>query len=307
MNEAGLDQAHLLIDKLTRKAMKQMIVGLQGKAQAGTIMQENLRFLAEILSKAALSPGESARLQAMLQCVAMPEGQVAVVPIGEDVSKYAGGMVNGRVSVVENIIVDGQKVEMAKPVIASVLAKNRELLEEVGTSSAQGEVRVVSYQGKLPEMMEAQGNFAANIGCYLEKAGCLQERMAPTQALAQAYYHWHAKRSKRNHRRMARVVIRILKHEARAGGRDSNRQAAFNEAMEKVNILFRESPIFKKSVILGRIEEDIIHAPRSLGTGGQLGFIWLWQKRSGDFILDNNLEDQLRRLRLRNFRMEGAA
>ncbi len=306
-NEAGLDQAHLLIDKLTRKVMQQMITSLQGKAQAGTIVQENLKFLAAILSQEALSLGESARLQAMLQGTAMPEGQLAVAPIGEDVSKYAGGMVNGRVDVVENIVVGGQKVEMAKPVIASVLAQSCKLLEVLGTASAQGEVLVVSYQGKLPELIAAQGNFTANMGRYLEKAGYLQERMAPTQALAQAYYRWHAKRSERNHRRMVRVVIRILKHAARAGEKDAGRRVSFDEAMEKINILFRESPIFKKSVILGQIAEDIIYAPRSLSTGGQLGFIWLWQKRSGDFILDNNLEDQLRRLRLRNFRMEGAA
>jgi hypothetical protein len=258
------------------------------------------------LEQDALTPETSARLQKMLEILSLQEGDIQASVVGEDVSQFAGSMVNGRINVIENIEFNGQIMSVAKPVVANVLASKAEDIEALQNLPKETRVSVIEYKGTLSTLREKRGRISTDLGSVLSKADLFQGRLEPTRSLAQAYYRWHANKTDGNKRAIARTLIRMLKYEGRQVAADSTRQAEYDAALLAVNDLFRKSKLYR-GVQAGRNGEIDLYLPTELRRGGQLAYVGLCRQMRGDFVLNEELEDLLRRERLRNFRMSSAA
>ncbi len=315
----GPSRVRLLVDPAQRAFLSETVDRMSRAAATGA---PEVRSLLGLIGRAlqedsggALDPRTGVQLLAGLQAVS-PAGVMAV-PLGEDVTVWNGGMVNGRVEV-KRLRSGEQDVEVAKPVVANVLAREARTIEDLAAGRAgQGELWVLPYTGRLTRPLPATGRFARDVAGRLQDSEIFRDQLRPSQALAQAYYRWYGRKSPENAARLARVPIRLLRRAANdlsANGRPEA-EVGYGRALLSVNALFGTSPVFRRrSTRLGtclRAEPPgplEVMAPADLRPGAVLAWAALWSRlpQTG-FALDDRWEERLQRSRLRNFRISSAA
>jgi hypothetical protein len=303
----------LVLSPAEKENLRALVAATRQSLAPASPLQGPLQILQDLLAPgtAALSPQASLQLQHLLRAAALPAGSVHSVYVGEEASpQCAGSMVNGLLEDLPKVSVQGFKLEMAKPVVANVFHASREVIENLGRVGNET-VSVMPYAGQLPEVLGAQGRFGQDVADRVTGRGLFSPAsLAPERALAQAYFRWAKQGNAQNNKLLAGVVIRRLKYLARAQEGLPEQRVPLEQALDAANQLFRESAAFRtQALILGtRGAEDIV-APRSLSLGALLGYSWVWShtRVRGEFTLNPDLENSLRRQRLRNFRMSGAA
>jgi hypothetical protein len=271
-------------------------------AKKANLDTKNLELLDEAL-RLLPGPALSTQLQQMLGRTALPEGTLQATVVGEDVSKYVGSVVTGRVET-KTIQYGTQKLTIAKPVIGNVFANSERAIQELAKS--QVGASLTEYQGQLPAELKVHGAFRGDIAKHLEQTPLFQSHLTAASAFAQAHAKWAADKSNINNQQMVRVGIRMMKYYARQLEREEIDQAAYDAALEAMNAMFEKSGAFKEQPI-GRSGEITVYAPESLSYGGVLALAWLWSKHGGEFTLRDDLDKKLREQRLRHFRVESAA
>jgi hypothetical protein len=294
-----LDQVILMGQRVVGQVLVESLIAdaVRAKLDAG-----NLQLLHTILRMMA-NPEQSAQLQQMLEKTALPEGSMLSTVVGEDVSKFVGSVITGRVEVKE-VKYGTTTVSVAKPVVGNVFANSEQAILELAQSQ-QG-VYLTWYQGQLPAALEEKGSFRSDVARHLAQNPLFSTHLTPGSAFAQAHAKWSAEKNVMNNQQIARVGIRMMKYYARQLEQKKMHQAGYDAALEALNNLFEHSGIFAKREI-GQLGAIKVHAPASLSYGGILALAWLWSKHSGDFNLKDDLEKTLREQRLRNFRVESAA
>ena len=260
----------------------------------------NLRALLTILISGAEGSAQNDQLRQMLARTALPEEKLSATLVGEDVSKYVGSVITGRVEVKEVRYNGKQTCTVAVPVVGNVFANSEQAIQSLAQSQ-QG-MSLSWYQGQLPEVLEVQAGYQSQVARHLEKNPLFQAHLINHSALAQAYAQWAKDKTSVNIQQIARVGIRMMKYYARQMEKGDLKQADYDAALEALNSLFAHSGIFEGQKIgqLGALE---VFAPKSLSTGGQWALSWLWSKHSnGDnFNLNDDMEKSQREQRLRHF------
>lgn len=306
--QQAYDTVRMLADAAAQKEMIEAVAEMMKKAPANTALRANLEFLRTVLGKTELGAEEGARLQRLLQAAGLPQDGMAVAPVGWDVTDYAGSLVNARVDV-KTLTAGGMKLEVAKPVVATVLAPSEEAIRNLNRPEAgRSTVSVIQYRGRLPETLKPAGNFRSEIAKYLADSAVFKDCLADEGALAQSYFKWRGHPDRRTNQRMARTLLRILNYEAKKLERDAARQADYDAALAAVNALFASSKAFAgESVKVGAVGDAEFTAPATLSRGGLWAYVALCGKHSGDFTVNEDLDKLLRQERLRNFRISSAA
>jgi hypothetical protein len=248
----------------------------------------------------------------MLQAVCLPQGRLAVLPIGQEASpQWAGSLLTGQVRV-RTVTINGVAVQTAAPVVHTVMAPTETALEAMnGKVAALGtKVVVMQYQGRRPQVLEPGSGFReafAEITRFLT-APLFKNHLGQRAALAQALMAYQLHADRLHHGQIARVLTRMLRYQAPAQATKD-----FDTALEQVEGLYLNSPVFQAfngPKVLGSTVRGIkvqAHAPQSLGFGGSLGWSAVWEHHSGGFELAPETRNAIQRHQNSEFSFAGAA
>ncbi|NTV51994.1 MAG: hypothetical protein HGA76_03120 [Candidatus Firestonebacteria bacterium] len=269
-------------------------------------------------------------VQSALQAVC-PE-KLLQTPVGSEVGKqpegFVAGLSNGRVDrvKVEVTTASGIKEEVwvASPVILTLVGDREDALTAFLQGQASGsQVAALPFngayfealpKGMMSDFMQAYGNELAKSPFF-----SANQRLDAVGALAREFYRLklmpkmpEANRQKIEHEAMARVMFRLLTHEAKIMAGNEARTQVFTEALLAVSALFETGQGYAgKSMIIGKNRsksgsEIEIYVPRDLSRGALRRYISFWENQDG-FELVQDLKDQMRKLQLRDFRIGSAA
>jgi soluble cytochrome b562 len=301
--ELYTDQAHWLFDAQARSGAIGMADALL-QAAAGSPFLADLQFLQKVLAQGEVSKADSYQLLAMLETMTSLQSDTSAVLVGEDVTRYVGSLTWGGRA--QRFALGKKTLSVVEPAVSTVLAPDAEAIEQLNSGNLSHQVSLVPFQGRLPERLAETGNFQRDLGRFLQTTPGFQGRLSPTQALAQAYYRWHGNPGEKNLRLLSRVLLRIMRNEAKRAEAQPEATAGYVAALEAMNHLFADSSVFRGNEKLGTYREATVHLPACFRQGEKLRYLALWRK-APDFIAARNVEMEMQRQQLLNFRTSGAA
>jgi hypothetical protein len=315
------DEILWLMDKASRAKLRALVDAAEKASDRPAVLS---------LVKNALLHGSvsDARLQKLLQVLTPEAAGIAVVGAdeGKKPANYVASFSPGRVEVEKlKFKVGGTPlaVEIPSPAVAALWADQPEAFAAflTGQDAAQ-KMPVLPYGGQLQEplplgmVQEFKQAFAILGSTAFFKA---EGRLEREGALARNYFRQHQPgalvNAKADRESSVRVLLRMLAMEAKTMGNDTARQRDFDEALASVNRLLSEGPAYQgvrkelgvlTETVRGRVQATIIYAPEDLSLGALRRYVALWERNRG-FALNKDWEDRLRRIQLRNFRVESAA
>lgn len=304
------DIVHLQLNADTRRVLESLLSNPGIDQRAGA-------FLRSVIKKDVLDARESTQVLAWLQAIA-PE-EAAVVALGEDASrlpsKFVSSVADGKADGVE--LSNGWHA--VAPAVAALVAPAK---QETADVFKQPGALLVPFAGELPARLpvKLEGKFIA-FGKALENINYFKGYFAPGaafaygNALAQAYYRLETARERGDRKQIAKARERFVRvmsqimayHAARlkeTGGTVDNTD--FQAALPAVNAVVAKLFARDELLVIGLLGGVEIYSSTALGNGVLWRQVALWEKHP-DFVLDRNVEDKLRAIRLRHFRISSAA
>ncbi len=305
--EANADNRFLLLmDEKGRQGLASAVQGLLTQARGAD--REELTLLQSILTNGSVSEAQAAAFGALMAKVTLPENAMVSDNLGEALTGVAAAVMTAKGETL-TMTVGTQKITTFMPALANVLADSAMALQSMqkGQDEKQ-QVMVMPYTGQARAIIAEEGNLRGDLS-VLRQSPFLAQAMQDTKGpLAQAYYAWHhQKKNELGQRRLARVIMMVLKAEARAMGEDQQKIQAFRASYDMVNELFQKGRLFGQPAELGKSDGKALSVPRVLKQGGVLAMIHLATQYDRNFELNPDLEAELQRIQLRNFRMSSAA
>ncbi|NTV52241.1 MAG: hypothetical protein HGA76_04410 [Candidatus Firestonebacteria bacterium] len=310
--------SRLLIDQT-------LLLGLIEKAREGdNPIRANLEILLTFLRAAAPTKLQNAQVQALLVKIALPEDSVLTTVVGEDITKFVGAALNGRVDILENFNHDRIPLQVPKPVLGKIFGNSAREIVEMAKSRKPISVSWVSEQVQPLPLLKMHSDFKEAIAKYLRDSVFFEKHLNAENKLAQTHAVWTANPNALNNQQMARVGIRMLKYQAAkleklkkmartgdatAAGALVLFQTDYDAALEALNQWFANSRIFDK-LEMGSLGKLILFAPAykverqaeleipewSLEV---LGRLWKLHSHGDDFNLTPELENKQYERKLR--------
>lgn len=302
----GENRFLLLMENQGRQGLAAAVEGLLAKASGDA--RTELMLLHSILTNGSVSEAQAAAFGALMAKVTLPENAMVSDNLGEALTGVAAAVMTAKGETL-TMTVGTQKVTTFMPALANVLADSATALQsmEKGRDEKQ-QVMVMPYTGQARAIIAEEGNLRGDLSVLMQSPFLAQAMQDTKGPLAQAYYAWHhQKKNELGQRRLARVIMMVLKAEARAMGEDQQKIQAFRASYDMVNELFQKGRLFGQPAELGKSDGKALSVPRVLKQGGVLAMIHLATQYDRNFELNPDLEAELQRIQLRNFRMSSAA
>lgn len=334
VDQTSNDQIHVLagpVKIMVQNLASDLAARLSNSTQSH--LQTNLKQVSQWLDQEKMGITESRQLQQLLAATTQNRSTAAV--IGETVervasdqpgtSKAAGTVAFDKVDVISLTNEDGIEMQVAKPIIANVIAKDKATIDKLNQelnqdeSTTADEVWLIPYQGYLPKPLK--GNWITrillrlNVYEYLQTSAVFGNKLGLNQAIAQTALQVFStgRARQRAIRRLGRVLLRIMKVYVKNNGAAAfQTNDEFGNALKAVNQMVNQSRwVFGSSEVIGHYQEGEetieVVAPVAFKTSEIEALEDLWNKMPGQFTLDEQAKRRIQKERLRNFRIESAA
>jgi hypothetical protein len=280
--EPNLDQVHLMLDAVSKKAMLAAVAGLLKVKDMAPGLRSNLEAFQAVMNKDKMTPADGAVLQQLLQSVSIQGENLMATAVGPEIANYVMATGNGRI-MVRQIVADGIRMNVAEPVLFDLLADS----VDVDIAKSTKPLAVIPFHGKMPTILPSQGNFTGQVEAYLKTATFFKDHLSPRSALAQAFYGHQRENTTKSNEQLARVAITIIREAEQELDKGLISLSEYEANLQAVQNLFAHSAVFKP-MQLGTFDDGTVAlVPDSLSDGGQLAFAGLCerQKQRGGFEL----------------------